>query len=167
MAHAALQPLFVLLDQLNEKIDALTHVIQAHVKADEAGQRLMQVPGIGPITAYAILAFAGDLKGFKNGREFAAWLGLTPKEHSTGGKHRTGAITKMGQRDVRHLLVSGAIAVLRKDAKDLSPWLCSMITQGKPRLVAAVALANSMARVAWVLIVRETDYDPTKSPVHS
>ena len=162
----ALPPLFAMLDRLNEQIDALTTVIHEHVKGDADAQRLMQVPGIGPITAYAILAFAGDLKGFKNGREFAAWLGLTPKEHSTGERHSTGGITRMGQRDVRRLLVSGAMAVLRqtsrKTADELSPWLCRMLVQ-RPRLVVAVALANRMARVAWSLMVHQTDYDPTKS----
>ena len=168
LVTVALQPLFTMLNRLDEQIDALTHVIHEKVKGHEDAQRLMQVPGIGPITAFAMLAFAGDLKDFKNGREFAAWIGLTPKEHSTGGKHRTGAITKMGQRDVRRLLVSGAMAVLRhtagKAADDLSPWLRRMLVE-RPRMVVAVALANRMARVAWAITAYQTDYDPSKSRI--
>ena len=128
----------------------------------------MEVPGIGAITAFAISAFAGDLLGFKNGREFAAWLGLTPKEHSTGGRHRTGSITKMGQRDVRSLLVNGAMAVLQQTGRRprdlMSPWLRPMC-DSKPRLVVAVALANRMARVAWVVVAKLSNYDQTKCQI--
>ena len=164
----ALDVLFTTMDRLNEDIDFLTEAISTEVSRDEDAKRLMEIPGIGPITAFAILAFAGDLNGFRNGREFAAWVGLTPKEHSTGGRHRTGSITKMGQRDIRRLLVSGAMSVLqqaaRRKSENLSPWLQRMLAQGKPRMVVAVALANRTARVAWALIARQTDYDPTKGP---
>ena len=124
-AKDAMQTLFALLAQLDEHVETLTQAIKAWARVSDDTQRLMRVPGIGPITAFAIQAFAGDLKGFRNGREFAAWLGLTPKEHSTGGKHRLGAITKMGQRDIRQLLVAGGMAVIvskqRFDASNMSP----------------------------------------------
>lgn len=164
----ALDVLFTTMDRLNEDIDFLTEAIGAEVSRDEDAKRLMEIPGIGPFTAFAILAFAGDLNGFRNGREFAAWVGLTPKEHSIGGRYRTGSITKMGQRDIRRLLVSGAMSVLqlaaRKKSENLSPWLQRMLAQGKPRMVVAVALANRTARVAWAVIARQTYYDPTKGP---
>ena len=126
----------------------------------------MEVPGIGPITAFAILAFAGDLKGFKNGREFSAWLGLTPKEHSTGGRHSTGAITKMAQRDLRHLLVSGAMALIqhrgmKEDKANNVGWMVQKLLY-KPKMVVAVAVANRMARVAWAMIVNDQRYDATR-----
>ena len=164
----SVQSLFTMLDQLNDQIQGLKDVMDARVKADEDAQRLMEVPGIGAITAFAILEFAGDLLGFKNGREFAAWLGLTPKEHSTGGRHRTGAITKMGQRDVRSLLVNGAMAVLqqtgRRPKEAMSPWLRRMC-DSKPRIVVAVALANRMAQVAWALMVKQSHFDQTKCQI--
>ena len=164
----ALKPLFAMLDPLNDPIQVLTEVIEAHVKADKDAQRLMEVPGIGASTDFAILAFAGDLLGFKNGREFAAWLGLTPKEHSTDGRHRTGSITKMGQRDVHSLRVNGAMAVLqqtgRRPKELMSPWLRRMCNS-KPRTVVAVALANRIARVAWALMVKQSHFDRTKCPI--
>ena len=115
---------------------------------------------IGAITAFAILAFAGDLLGFKNGCEFPGWLGLTPKEHSTGDRYWTGSIAKIGQRDVRSLLVNGAMAVLqqtgRRPKELMSPWLRHMC-DSKPSTVVAVALANRMARVVWVVVAKQSN----------
>ena len=157
--------LFAVLDELEVRIRTLTIQMRQHVAESETAQRLMEVPGIGPITAYAMLAFAGDLNGFRCGREFAAWLGLTPKEHSTGGKHTLGSITKMGQTDLRHLLVSGAMTLIRhhpvpKEGEEAS-WIDQKLLN-KPKMVVAVALANRMARVAWSMIVHNQHYDPTK-----
>ena len=156
--------LFNVMSQLNEQIDVLTQRLEQQVASSAEARQHMEVPGIGPITAFAILAFAGDLKGFKNGREFSAWLGLTPKEHSTGGRHSTGAITKMGQRDLRHLLVSGAMALIRhramKKDKAYDGWMDQKL-RDKPKKVVAVAVANRMARVAWAMIVKEQRYDAT------
>ena len=95
---------------LTEKIDGLEKDIHASARQDAEAQRLMSVPGIGPITAMAIQAFAPPMEGFRRGRDFAAWLGLVPRQHSTGGKSRLGKISKMGQRDLRRLLITGAIA---------------------------------------------------------
>ena len=157
--------LFTARDQLQVQIETLTHQMRQQVAESETAQRLMEVPGIGPITAYALLAFAGDLNGFKCGREFAAWLGLTPKEHSSGGKHTLGAITKMGQTDIRHLLVSGAMTLIRYHSNPKAPaeagWIDRKL-RDKPKMVVAVALANRMARVAWSMIVHHQHYEPTK-----
>ena len=103
----------------------------------------MSVPGIGPITAMAIQAFAPPMEGFRRGRDFAAWLGLVPRQHSTGGKPRLGKISKMGQRDLRRLLITGAMAVVRwavRRGRTNDPWLAGMLAR-KPRMLVAVALA--------------------------
>lgn len=168
MLHAALQPLFESMAQCDQKIDALTATIKRHVAASAEAQRLMTIPGIGPITAYAMLALVSDFHACRKGREFAAWVGLTPKEHSTGGRHWSGAITKMGQRDLRRLLTSGALAVIqqaaRKDSSLVSPWLQRMLAN-RPRKLVASALANRMARVAWAVMVHQQPYDATKSRI--
>ena len=111
----------------------------------------MTIPGIGPITAMAFQAFAPPMEGFRRGRDFSAWLGLVPRQHTTGGKPRLGKISKMGQRDLRRLLITGAMTVVqhatrRGDTAD--PWLARMLAR-KPRMLVAVALANRMARIAW------------------
>ena len=113
LLHEALKPLFETLGELDAKVDALTVNIKHQVADSDTAQRLMTIPGIGPITAYAMLALGGDMHAYRNGREFAAWVGLTPKEHSTGGWHWTGRISKMGQRDMRRLLTSGAMSVVQ------------------------------------------------------
>ena len=162
----AVHGLFAAMNTFDEQIDALTQRLKQHVTTSADARRLMEVPGIGPITAFAILAFAGDLKGFKNGREFSVWLGLTPKEHSTGGRHSTGAITKMGQRDLRHLLVSGAMELIqhrgmKEDKPNNVGWMDQKLLY-KPKMVVAVAVANRMARVAWAMIVNDQRYDATR-----
>ena len=123
-------------------------------------KRLMTIPGIGPICAMALHAFAPPMESFGCGRDFAAWVGLTPRQHSTAGKQRLGRITKMGQRDLRQLLVLGATSVLRhmRKREELDdPWLRRMIAEKPPKLVA-VALANKMARIIWALSVRKDIY---------
>jgi transposase len=123
-------------------------------------QRLQTIPGIGPISATAILAAISDATQFKNGRQFAAWLGLVPREHSTGGKPRLLGISKRGDRYLRKLFVHGARATLRwVDSKqdDRSRWLTALIgRRGKNR--AAVALANKNARIAWALLAHNQEY---------
>ena len=121
---------------MNAAIEQLEARIRAHVKALEATRRLMTIPGIGPITAFALTTYAADMSHFRNSREFAAWIGITPREHSTGGRHRTGAITKMGQRDLRALLVQGAMAVFRQarlKPRAASPWLQRMMRPSRRR----------------------------------
>jgi transposase len=121
-------------------------------------QRLATIPGIGPIIATAIAATVPDPIVFRSGREFAAWLGLVPRQHSTGGKSRLSGISKRGDGYLRRLLVNGAISVLlwSKMAKT-DPWLISLRGR-RPLLVVAVALANKMARMAWALMSRQDTY---------
>ena len=153
----------VLLDQilgLDSKIERLETELRASAREDEAAARLMTIPGVGPITAMALQAFAPPMASFRRGRDFAAWLGLVPRQHTTGGKPRLGKISKMGQRDLRRLLITGAMAVVQKAVQrggSPDPWLNRMLSR-KPRMLVAVALANRMARVAWALTTTEEDY---------
>ena len=145
---------------LDAKIAGLDREIHLHARRDADAARLMTIPGIGPICAMAIQAFAPPLESFRCGRDFSAWLGLVPRQHSTGGKPRLGRISKMGQRDLRRLLVCGAMAQLRwaiRRGEIQDPWLARMLAR-KPRMVVAVALANRMARIAWALTVSKQVY---------
>ena len=145
---------------LSERIAGLDAEIRTRAREREELRRLMTVPGIGPVCAMAVLAFAPPMESFACGRDFAAWVGLTPRQHSTAGRQRLGRITKMGQRDLRQLLVLGATSVLRharRRAEQGDPWLRRMLAEKPPKLVA-VALANKMARIIWALSVREETY---------
>lgn len=146
---------------LTEQIDLIEKQIRHRVHDDAAARRLMTIPGIGPISATAITTFAPPAETFTKGRDFAAWVGLTPRQHSTGGKERLGRTSKMGQRDIRRLLIIGAMAVVRWAARKGAPegtWLARMLAK-KPRMLVAMALANRMARVAWALLRKEEDYE--------
>ena len=119
-------------------------------------RRLMTIPGIGPVTAAAIVALAPAAEAFRRGRDFAAWVGLTPLQKSTGGKQKLGRITKMGERTLRRLLVIGASAVIKQVILRGAPagsWLGQMLAR-KPRMLVAVALANKNARIVWALLAR-------------
>lgn len=145
---------------LDDKIAGLEKDVRSEAYRDEDAVRLMSVPGIGPVCALAIQAFAPPLEGFGRGRDFAAWLGLVPRQHSTGGKPRLGRISKMGQRDLRRLLVVGAMSVIQnavRRGKIDDPWLAGMLAR-KPRKLVAVALANRMARIAWALTIKQESY---------
>ena len=145
---------------LNRKIGELESQLRASARADEESRRLMSIPGVGPVTASAIRAFAPPMESFGRGRDFSAWLGLVPRQHSTGGKPRLGRISKMGQRDVRRLLITGAMSVIRQAVRRGAPpgsWLARMLAR-KPRMLVAVALANKMARVAWALMRNKEVY---------
>lgn len=115
------------------------------------------------MTAAAITTFAPPMETFSKGRDFAAWVGLTPRQHSSGGKDRLGRTSKMGQRDIRRLLIVGAVAVVRWAARKGAPdgsWLARMLAR-KPKMLVAVALANRMARMAWAMLRKGEDYrDP-------
>ena len=150
------------LRELDTRLATYDRRIAALARASEAVQRLMKIEGVGPVTATAIVASVGNAAVFKNGRQFAAWLGLTPRQHSTGGKQRLGAMTKHGDVYLRTLLIHGARAVLRvtahrRDAK--SRWAESL-RRRRPDNVAAVALAAKHARIIWALLARGQDYRP-------
>ena len=146
--------------ELDERIDGLSVELRESAREDEEAARLMTTPGIGPVTALAIQAFAPPMESFRRGRDFSAWLGLVPKQHTTGGKPRLGKISKMGQRDLRRLLVSGAMAVIQSAVRrggTADPWLASMLER-KPRKLVAVALANKTARIVWALSTKKEVY---------
>jgi transposase len=148
------------IDMLSAKIDELSLKLREAIQVNAEMRRLCTVPGVGPVTAGAIMAFAPDLCTFASGRNFAAWLGLVPRQRSTGGKARLGAMSKMGQSDIRKLLVVGAMSRIRWIVrKGVLPdnWLGRLMAR-KPRMVVAVALANKMARIIWAMMTREENY---------
>ncbi len=151
-----------LLTELDVRIGDYDRRIAGLARASEPAQRLMQLEGIGAVTATAIIATVGDATAFGNGRQFAAWLGLTPLQHSTGGKQRLGAMTKHGDVYLRTLLIHGTRAVLRitpqrSDAK--SRWV-ERLRRRRPDNVVAVALAAKHARIIWALLARGQNYRP-------
>lgn len=130
--------------------------------ASEVSRRLATIPGIGPVGAMLLTIKAADATAFKSGRSFAAWAGLTPKNHSTAGKNRLGVITRAGNEMLRSVLVAGATAVIqhmRRGGKHVWPWLEALIARKPPKLVA-IALANKLARIAWKLMVSGERYRP-------
>ena len=155
--------LLVQIAEFDAKIDGLEKERRGCAREDEEAVRLMTIPGIGPIGAMALQAFAPPMETFRRGRDFAAWLGLVPRQYTTGGKPRLGKISKMGQRNLRRLLIIGAMAVVssavrRGETND--PWLARMLAR-KPRMLVAVALANKMARIVWALMTKkENDRAP-------
>ncbi len=147
------------IERLSEKVAELEKAT-AHEAERATTRRLQTMPGVGPITAMAIETFAPPMEVFKRGRDFATWLGLVPRQHSTGGKQRLGKTSKMGQRDIRRLLITGAMAVVRWASRKGAPegtWLHRMLAR-KPRMLVAIALANKMARSIWAMITKAEDY---------
>jgi transposase len=142
------------------RISVLDREIAARAKADPVAKRLMTIPGVGPVVATALVALAPDASTFRRGRDFAAWLGLTPRQHSSGGKERLGRTTKMGERSLRRLLILGASSAAKaagRDGSRASPWLVGMLAR-KPRMLVTVALANKMARIVWALMAHGGTY---------
>jgi transposase len=134
--------------------------LMAQHRSNEVSQRLAAIPSVGPIGAMAMAAKIGDAKRFRSGRDFAAFIGLTPKDHSTAGKKKLGGITRAGDEMLRSHLVCGATAVIRqlKNGRGQhSPWLKDLVTR-KPEKLAAVALANKTARIAWKLMISGERY---------
>jgi error-prone DNA polymerase len=152
-----------LLDQchgLAESIETFEAEIIAHARHHDVARRLTTVPGIGPITASLIVVTVSDIGVFKTARHFAAWLGLVPRQHSTGGKSRLGRITKAGNREIRKFLVLGATSMVHRAPKWNSAagsWTRGILERRPVRLVT-VALANKMARIAWALMTRNEVY---------
>jgi transposase len=157
-ARAMFRLMLDLLAGLDGKIADLDKEIARH--AHEVSRRLMTVPGIGPISATAIAALAPPAETFAKGRDFAAWLGLTPLQRSTGGKRKLGATSKIGERTLRRLLIIGSSAVVLQASKRGAPRgsrLEQMLAR-KPRMLVTVALAHKMARIIWALLVKQENY---------
>jgi transposase len=150
------------LDQLTIRLEEADVMIQKAAQQSEVCRRLDAIPGIGPLTATALIAAIGNGATFRKGREFAAWVGLVPREHSTGGKQKLLGISKRGNSYLRRLFVQGARAVLQfreKQSPGLSAWL-AQLTSRTHYNVAGVALANKLARIAWAVLAKEEEYRP-------
>jgi transposase len=156
VARTSLAGLVRMIERLDGEIALLDAEIARRAKEDPVARRLMTIPGIGPITAAALTALAPAPQTFRCGRDFSAWVGLTPVQRSTGGKQKLGQITKAGERTLRRLLVIGASAVIKQALLKGAPpgsWLAQMLAR-KPRMLVAVALANKTARIVWALLAR-------------
>ncbi len=162
-APIVLEECLCLVEQIQEKtvrIDGKTNKIKALSEKTDIPRRLQTMPGVGPLTALAIEAFAPSMENFRSGRDFAAWLGIVPRQHSSGGKARLGKVSKAGQADIRRLLIIGAMTRLNwLGRKNVQPgsWLSRMMER-KPRMLVAVALANKMARAIWAMLTKKQDY---------
>jgi transposase len=160
-ARFALQPLLRLVESLRLEIGRFDREIAKRCQADADCIRLQTIPGIGPITASALVAIVGDVKRFKCGRDLAAWVGLTPKANATGGKNRCGPISKRGNRYLRSLFVQGAASIVKRAhdprARNVTPALRKLLARKKPK-VAVVAHASRMARIAWAVLAKNEDY---------
>lgn len=158
LGRQVLSVLAAQIEQLEGAVAALEQQLMAWHQSNPVSQRLASIPGIGPIIATAIAATVVEPSGFRSGREFAAWLGLVPRQNSTGGKTRLGGISKRGNRYLRRLLINGASAnLLRSKATNSDPWVIAL-RRRRPSLVVAVALANKTARIAWAVMQRNEIY---------
>jgi transposase len=158
-----------LIEQIAEKtarIEAKTQKARMLSATSDTARRLQTMPGVGPQTALAISGFAPRMDSFKRGRDFAAWLGLVPRQYSSGGKERLGGVSKAGQADIRALLIIGAMSRLTRLARKSIPegsWLARMLHR-KPLMLVAIALANKMARAIWAMMTKKEDYrDPARA----
>jgi transposase len=155
--------------QLQGELKAIDVKLRAWHRGNADSRRLAKIPGVGPIGATALVMKTPDPRAFPSGRHFAAWLGLTPKDHSTAGKTRLGKITRAGDERLRSVLVAGATAVIQQAKHGRghpSPWLIAVLKRKPPKL-AAVALANKIARIAWKLMVTGESYDGARMPAAS
>jgi len=155
-----------LIEKIMEKtvrIDAKTKRAAKLSAQTDTARRLQTMPGVGPLTALAIEAFAPAMESFRCGRDFAAWLGLVPRQHSSGGKERLGRVSKAGQAEIRRLLIIGAMSRLNWMGRQSIPegsWLARLSAR-KPKMLVAIALANKMARAIWAMLTKQQDYrDP-------
>jgi len=164
MARACLLAFGAQLQRLKEQILEFDRMIRAWHRSSEMSTRLEECPGVGPVLATAVAATVADPKVFRSGRNFSAWIGIVPRQHSSGGKNKLGSISKRGDRYLRFLFVAGALSVIRyakiHGAKH-RPWLAALLAR-RPTKVAAIALANKMARMVWAMMVKGERY---KEPV--
>lgn len=163
-ARGMFQVMLDMLEKFDFRIADLDKEIARRAREDEVARRLMTIPGIGPIAATAIAALAPAAQTFKRGRDFAAWLGLTPLQKSTGGKTKLGRTSKMGERTLRRLLIIGSSSVVLQASRRGAPegsWLARMLAR-KPRMLVTVAQANKTARIVWAVLMKNEDY---KAPV--
>lgn len=158
-ARAALLEMAEQIESLTDRIETLDTKIVAAVKADDAARRLTTIPGVGPIIAATVRAAVQDPAAFRTGRDLAAWIGITPRANSSGGKERLGKISKRGNKQLRTLLIVGATSILKQARRGskLPGWVISLLAR-RPYKVAAVALANKMARTIWALLIKGGTY---------
>src|SRR5215813_13717868 len=160
VARACIAALGAQLQMLKARILEFDRMITAWRRSSEASKRLDAIPGVGPVLATALVATVADPKAFRSGRDFSAWIGLVPKQNSSGGKDKLGSISKQGDRYLRGLFTAGALAVIRY-AKIYGtkhrPWLTALLAR-RPTKVAAIALANKLARMAWAIMAKGERY---------
>jgi len=164
--HHLLQQLVEEWNEIDTRVEQLSGEIEALAKADNACQRLLTIPGVGPLVATAMTAAIGNGAAFSKGREFATWLGLVPQQHSTGGKAKLLGISKRGNEYLRRLFVHGARAVVSRVKRDklaFGDWITGLEARAHPSVVI-VAVANKLARIAWAVLSRQTRF--TKNPVN-
>ena len=163
-ARECLKALAAQLGLIKRQIVEADRRVLAWHRRSETSKRLEAIPGVGPLIASALVASVPDPTVFRSGRDLSAWIGLVPKQHSTGGKERLGGISKAGNRYLRQLLVVGALSVIRR-AKQLGttrhPWLVGLLERRSTK-IAAVALANKIARIAWAMMARNESFNPSR-----
>jgi transposase len=160
VARACVAALGAQLRMQKAQILEFDRMIRVWHRSSEASRRLDEIPGVGPVLATALVGSVADPKAFRSGRDFSAWIGLVPKQHSSGGKDKLGSISKQGDRYLRSLFTAGALAVIRYakiHGTKHRPWLTALLAR-RPTKVAAIALANKIARMAWAMMARGERY---------